>query len=402
MTSENLELPRGFRAAAVSCGLRQDRSHPDLGLLVADRPLPAWALFTRNELCGAHVTLCREHLAESGGLVRAVLVNAKNANCATGTAGIDDARRLCQRLAEHLGCEPAHVLMVSTGVIGARLPVAKIEAALPSLVADLRRDGFGAFARAIMTTDTFAKTARTAARGDDSDFTVVGCAKGAGMIHPDLATMLAFLLTDAHGTLDPHLVLRGVAEQSFHRLTVDGDTSPNDTVILWSSQAVWARAKGAGTSATCDPFGQAVLEVSQDLCKQIARDGEGASRLVTVQVRGAFSETEAARVGRTIATSPLVKTAVYGRDPNWGRILSAAGRAGARLDVGRARVWIGDADVYRDGAPHPENEARAHAHLAQQTEVVLGIDLAVGPFAADVWTCDMSPDYVAINADYRS
>ncbi|HLU39865.1 MAG TPA: bifunctional glutamate N-acetyltransferase/amino-acid acetyltransferase ArgJ [Planctomycetota bacterium] len=403
MTSENDPLPRGFRAGAAWCGLRKDPAHPDLGLLIADRPLPAAAVFTRNELCGAHVTLCREQLALGGGLVRAVLVNAKNANCATGTQGVDDARHLCHRLAALLGCDPAHVLMVSTGVIGARLPVDRIEGALPTLVGSVRPDGFADFARAIMTTDTFAKTARTKGPGSTGPFHVAGCAKGAGMIHPDMATMLAFLLTDARANLDLHLVLRGAVERTFHRVTVDGDTSPNDTVLLWTSEEVPVAAPaGAAGSPAADPFGTAVAEVSRQLCRMIARDGEGATRLVTVQVRGAASESEAARVGRTIATSPLVKTAVYGRDPNWGRILSAAGRSGARIDIARARVWIGPVDVYRDGVPHPEHEPAAHAHLAEQEEVVLGVDLAVGPFEADVWTCDLGPDYVAINADYRS
>ncbi|MEZ5964975.1 MAG: bifunctional glutamate N-acetyltransferase/amino-acid acetyltransferase ArgJ [Planctomycetota bacterium] len=402
LNNDTLPMPHGFAAGTTWCGLRPDPSHPDLGLLVADRPYPAAALFTRNELCGAHVTLCREHLAESGGLVRAVLVNAKNANCATGTQGVDDARHLCRLVAEHLDCVPAQVLMVSTGVIGARLPVDKIEAALPDLYRSVHRDGFVDFARAIMTTDTYAKTARLQASGDGDDFSVVGCAKGAGMIHPNMATMLAFLLTDARSTLATNLVLRGVAERSFHCLTIDGDTSPNDTVILWSSQAVWARAQDLGTATPHDPLGHAVLKVSRDLCKMIARDGEGATRLVTVEVRGAFSESDAVHAGRTIATSPLVKTAVYGRDPNWGRILSAAGRAGVRIDTARARVWIGDADVYRDGAPHPENEPRAHAHMRDHAEIVLGVDLGVGPFSADVWTCDFSPEYVTINADYRS
>ncbi len=402
MTSENHELPHGFRAGATFCGLRKDPAHPDLGLLVADRPYPAAAVFTRNELCGAHITLCREQLSHSGGAVRAILVNAKNANCATGDQGIDDARHLCHRVATHLGCDPMHVLMVSTGVIGARLPVDKIAAALPALVQSVRQDGFADFARAIMTTDTFPKVAHAVAQGDDAPFRVIGCAKGAGMIHPNMATMLAFVLTDGRTSLAPHLLLRGIADRSFHRVTIDGDTSPNDTLILWSSEAIWARARGIQAGTPNDPFGDAVLSVSQRLCKLIARDGEGATRLVTVQVRGAFSEAQAAHVGRVIATSPLVKTAIYGRDPNWGRILSAAGRAEARIDVQKARVWIGDADVYRDGVPHPENEPRAHAHMQDNEEIVIGIDLAVGPYQADVWTCDFGPDYVSINADYRS
>jgi glutamate N-acetyltransferase/amino-acid N-acetyltransferase len=395
-------LPAGFAAGAAFCGLRKDPNHPDLGLLVADRPFPATALFTRNELQGAHIAFCREQLAASGGKVRAVLVNAKNANCATGEQGVEDARAISRKLAAKLGCDPHHVLMISTGVIGARLPVAKIEAALPTLLSAVRRDGFADFARAIMTTDTYPKVARATGAGTPGEFSVIGCAKGAGMIHPNMATMLGFVMTDARPAVDAHLLMRGVVERTFNRVTIDGDTSPNDTVILWSSEQVGITVEGRGTPAMRDPLGDALFDVSRKLCRMIARDGEGATRLLTVQVKGAVSETEAAHVGRTIATSPLVKTAIYGRDPNWGRILSAAGRAGCRIDVQRARVWIGDAVVYRDGQPHPENEPAAHKIMKEQEEIVLGVDLGVGPFEAEVWTCDFAPEYVSINADYRS
>lgn len=397
----DLALPQGFRAGATFAGLRKDPAHPDLGILLADAPYPADAVFTRNALQGAHIALCREHLARSGNLVRAVFVNAKNANCATGEQGVEDARTLCANLAELIGCEPHHVLMISTGVIGARLPMAKLQAALPALVKSARVDGFADFARAIMTTDTYAKTAVAEGQGDDGPFRVIGCAKGAGMIHPNMATMLAFLLSDARPTLATHMLLRGVVERSFHRVTIDGDTSPNDTVLLWSSQAKWARSR-VTDGVPSNPLGDAAFEVSRKLCRMIARDGEGATRLLTVQVRGAVSEAEAAHAGRTIATSPLVKTAIYGRDPNWGRILSAAGRADVRIDVTKARVWIGDADVYRDGVPHPENEPKAHLHMKECEEIRLGVDLGVGPFEAEVWTCDFAPEYVSINADYRS
>jgi glutamate N-acetyltransferase/amino-acid N-acetyltransferase len=380
-------LPQGFRAAAMRCGIRKNKTKDDLGLLVAEAAFPAAALFTRNQLTGAHVVLSREHLERSGGKVRAVLVNSGNANCATGQEGVDDARRVCARLAEIVGCPPEQVLFLSTGVIGARLPVERILEALPDLHRAVFPQGIDDFARAIMTTDTFAKA--DVAKGDG--FLVTGCAKGAGMIHPDMATMLAFLLADAATPGDLGTLLRGVADRSFHRVTIDGDTSPNDTVLLWTNP----RAKRQA-------LGDAVVKVAQALCRKIASDGEGATRLITVEVKGAASEAEATLVGRTIATSPLTKTAVHGLDPNWGRILSAAGRCGVEFDVAKARVWIGHADLYSNGRPHPENEPAAHQHMRDHKGVVLGVDLGRGEHAAEVWTCDYSADYVKINAEYRT
>ncbi|XXF75582.1 bifunctional glutamate N-acetyltransferase/amino-acid acetyltransferase ArgJ [Myxococcaceae bacterium GXIMD 01537] len=389
--SENSPLPRGFRAASAIARVKpKNTTKPDLALLVADEAGPAHALFTRNELVGAHVHVCREYLARSGGKVRAVLVNAGNANCATGQQGIDDAKLISADVARRVGCPEEQVLYMSTGVIGARLPVDRIQAALPGLVDGLAGDGLGAFSRAIMTTDTFPKARSVEGAG----FRTSGTAKGAGMIHPDMATMLGFLLTDAAGLGAPAEVLRRVADRSFHRVTIDGDTSPNDTLLLWSS--------GKGAVAPVEPLEQALTDIAQGLSRMIARDGEGATRLVTVQVRGARTEAEAAHVGRVIGTSPLVKTAVHGLDPNWGRILAAAGRAGVPVDVARARVWIGASDVYAGGKPHPENEAAAHEHMKSNEEVILGVDLATGSASADVWTCDYSAEYVSINADYRS
>lgn len=387
-----IALPPGFRAGAVHCGLRKDPTHADLALLVADRALPAAAIFTQNRLVGAHVHLCREHLQQSGGQVRAIVVNARNANCATGQQGIADARAVCAELARRLHCPPQQVLMCSTGPIGAPLPKDKILGKLDALVAAASPDGAAAFARAIMTTDTFpkARTATFVAAGGSARAT--GFAKGAGMIHPDMATMLAFTVADAAPAAPLLPLLPAIADRSFHRVTVDGDTSPNDTWILWAG----------GRDAAAVAFESAVTAVAQDLARSIARDGEGMTRLITIEVRGAADEHEATRVGRTIATSPLVKTAVAGRDPNWGRILSAAGRAGVPFDAERARVWVGAAEVYRHGVPHPEREPEAHRHLIDQQEVVLGVDLGRGTATADIWTCDLTKDYVQINADYRS
>ncbi len=385
-------LPLGFVASAVHCGLRKDPTHADLALLLADRARPAAAIFTQNRLVGAHVHLCREHLQQSGGLVRAIVVNARNANCATGQQGIADAREVCTALAQRIDCPPQQVLMCSTGPIGAPLPKQKILGQLDALLAGVSADGAAAFARAIMTTDTFpkARTATFAARNGSARAT--GFAKGAGMIHPDMATMLAFTVADAAPSDLLLPLLRAIADRSFHRVTVDGDTSPNDTWILWAG----------GQQAATAEFERAVTQVAQDLARLIARDGEGMTRLITVEVRGAADEAEATRVGRVIATSPLVKTAVAGRDPNWGRILSAAGRAGVPFDAEQARVWVGPAEVYRHGVPHPEREAEAHRHLVDQQDVVLGVDLGRGTAGADVWSCDLTKDYVQINADYRS
>ncbi|MBL8737921.1 MAG: bifunctional glutamate N-acetyltransferase/amino-acid acetyltransferase ArgJ [Planctomycetes bacterium] len=386
---DHTPLPTGFRAAGVHCGLKKG-GQLDLGLLLADKAVDAAAIYTTNQLVGAHVHLCREHLRRSQGKVRAVLVNARNANCATGEQGIADARACCAALAHRLGCPTEHVLMASTGPIGAPLPTERILGHLDALLAAASPDGAMAFARAIMTTDTYPKAVHHPATAG----AVTGFAKGSGMIHPNMATMLGFLVTDG-GTAgaDPTGLLRRVADRSFHRTTVDGDTSPNDTLLLLAG----------GTSGGSAPaLEQTLTQVGQSLARTIAADGEGATRLVTVQVRGARSELEATTVGRVVATSPLVKTAVAGRDPNWGRILSAAGRAGVSFPTDRARVWVGPADVYSGGRPHPENEPLAHRHLVEGLEIVLGVDLAVGDAAADVWTCDFTADYVQINADYRS
>ncbi|MBM3976469.1 MAG: bifunctional glutamate N-acetyltransferase/amino-acid acetyltransferase ArgJ [Planctomycetes bacterium] len=392
---DNALLPAGFRAAAVQCGIRPRRKRLDLGLVLADEACPAAAIYTTNMLQGAHIPVCREHLSRSGGMVRAVLVNSGNANCSTGQQGIEDNRTVCRALAERIGCAPEQVLFLSTGVIGARLPVEKVLEALPELLGQDAQQGASAFTQAIMTTDLVPKlVARSCADAKGRLFRVTGIAKGSGMIHPNMATMLSFLMTDAACELDMEQTLRRTADLSYHRLSVDGDTSPNDTVVLWTSRRTRIEPSTA--------LPEALREISQDLARRIAVDGEGATRLVTVEVKGAPSEADAVHVGRTIATSPLTKTAVHGRDPNWGRILAAAGRSGIRFDAERARVWIGSSEVYSHGVPHPENENAAHLHMLNEKEVVLGIDLGAGPGEAQVWTCDFSADYVHINADYRS
>jgi glutamate N-acetyltransferase/amino-acid N-acetyltransferase len=387
---DHVALPPGFRAGGVHCGLKKN-GELDLGILLADQPVEAAAVFTQSRLLGAHIEVCRDHLARSNGMVRAVLVNARNANCATGRQGVEDARTCCRELATRLRCPTEQVLMASTGPIGAPLPTARIVSHLDQLLERATTDRGIEFARAIMTTDTHAKVAHWHL----ADAEATGFAKGAGMIHPDMATMLAFLLTDARtgapGTMAA--LLRRVASRSFHRLTIDGDTSPNDTLLLLASGRTKADTSEAETALT---------QIGSRLARQIAADGEGATRLVTVQVRGAATEDQAVHVGRTIATSPLVKTAIAGRDPNWGRILSAAARAGVAFEAEACRVWIGATDVFAGGKPLPHNEPAAHRHLQEEREVVLGIDLGIGSADADVWTCDLTAAYVQINADYRS
>jgi len=381
---QHIPLPPGFTAAGIHCGLKAEHAL-DLALLQAERPTPTHALFTNNALLGAHIPVCRDHLRRSNHLTRAILVNSRNANCATGQQGIDDAYALCAELAERIGCPPEQVLMASTGPIGAPLPRQRIADHLDALLEAASPDGGMAFAEAIMTTDTHAKAAHTRSPSHTTGF-----AKGSGMIHPDMATMLGFLLTD--GSADAE-VLRTVADRSFHRVTVDGDTSPNDSLFVMASGA----ATGADADAT-----SALQHVSTDLAQQIAADGEGASRLITIEVRGAPDEAAATRVGRVIATSPLVKTAVAGRDPNWGRIVAAAGRADVPFDPAGARVWVGRTEVFVAGVPLPEREAEGSRHLQEDERVVLGIDLGVGGAGADVWTCDLTAEYVKVNADYRT
>lgn len=391
----HVTLPTGFQANGVRCGLKKRPELLDLGLLLADEALPAWALFTKNRLNGAHIPVCRDHLNRSDGLVRAVLVNAGNANCATGPEGIEDARGLCAALAERVGCPTEQVLMISTGVIGARLDAARVERALESLLEGSGPNGGEAFARAIMTTDTYPK----AYGSETSAGVVTGFAKGSGMIHPDMATMLAFLLGDRvpAGGLN---AVRRIADRSFHRTTVDGDTSPNDTLLLWGRKQI--SAKDAETTHPSDDVERAYTEVAQTLARDIARDGEGATRLITIRVRDAADEQEATRIGRAVAVSPLVKTAIAGRDPNWGRIVSAASSAGVPVEPEKTRLAIGEVDVYADGRPLVANETAAHEHLVSSEEVVITLHLARGRAEADVWTCDLTADYVDINANYRS
>ncbi len=390
-------LPLGFRIATTRAGIAKgDRL--DLCLIVADEACSASCMFTKNRVVASPVALSRSHIERSGGLVRAILVNAGNANACTGEEGDLAAQREADLIAEALGCPVEQVLVFSTGVIGQRFPIEKVEAALPQLLQGLETDQSPKeqvlkAASAIMTTDTKPKIAHRSL-GDEEDAPIlVGIAKGSGMIHPDMATMLGFILSDAKPGLLLHGLLQTSVQQSFHRITVDGDTSTNDAVLLWTS--------GKAEEDEHILFLEGLDEVCLSLAKQIARDGEGATKFVEVRVDKALMPTHAIMVGKTIAQSLLVKTAVHGEDPNWGRILAAAGRAGAPLDTRRLRVGIGEVCLYEEDHPLPENEEAAQRHL-QGDEVLLWVELGTGEASASCWTCDLSEDYIKINADYRT
>ena len=394
-------LPRGFAYAAAHCGIRKKRS--DLGVVVAERGVSAAGIFTKNRVKAAPVLVTREHLRASRGRARAIVVNSGNANCSTGAAGMAASRETALALARELGCVESEILVCSTGVIGLPLDAGLITGALPALLAERARtaETFEAFSNAIMTTDTRPKRSFARCRLGMRTVRIAGCAKGAGMIHPQMATMLAFLTTDA--AVPPALLsrlLRRVAERTFNAISVDGDTSTNDTVLLLASGDSGALALRSGTAET-QKFERALERVCADLALQIVADGEGASHVVEIEVRGAPSDRAARLVAETIATSPLVKTALAGADPNWGRILAAAGRAGVRFDPDRVRVWMAGRLVCRQGTPVPFDEADLHRRLLEP-KFSLAIDLGAGSGSARMWTCDITAEYVRINASYRT
>ncbi len=394
--------PRGFRAAAGCAGLKRDPSLNDLALVVSDVPAVAAAVFTRNRVKAAPLLVCQAHLA-GGRRIRAVVANAGNANACTGGQGLADARATAAAVAQGLGVAAEEVLVASTGVIGVPLPLAKLQAGLAGLPGALDRSGAAdeAAARAIMTTDTFPKFCAVEVELDGVPVRIGGMAKGSGMIHPDLATMLAFLTTDAD--LPPAVLdaaFREVVDRTFNAVTVDGDTSTNDfAVVLANGQA--KNPPLIPGSPAHGAFLAALAEVAGKLARDIARDGEGATKFLTVEVVHAPSEEVARAVGRTVATSCLVKTAMFGEDPNWGRILAAAGRGPVDFDPGRTDVYLAGTLVARGGVAHPYDEAALKERLAEK-EIAVRLDLNQGDGAATVWSCDLSYDYVRINGSYRT
>ncbi|MBX5490636.1 MAG: bifunctional glutamate N-acetyltransferase/amino-acid acetyltransferase ArgJ [Chloroflexi bacterium] len=392
--------PLGFLAGAVYCGLQLPApDQRDLGALLSERPCTAAARFTTNRVVAAPVILSRRRLA-TGVPLRGVVFNAGNANACTGPEGLAAAEEMTRLAAARLGVAPGELLVASTGVIGVPLDMAKVRAGLATLT--VSRDGGLEAARAILTTDLVVKQAVTRVPlADGRAVTIGGMAKGSGMIHPDLATMLAFLTTDAPLDRAQADVLLGAAvDRSFNMITVDGDTSTNDMVLLLANGA----AGGAAERLTRDDLArlqEGIEAVCVRLARAIAADGEGATRLIEVQVRGACAERDARRAARTVAGSNLLKAAVYGADPNWGRILAALGRAGVPFDPDRTDIAIGPVLVYSRGRPVAFDRAAASAAL-QPPEVRIAIDLHLGHATATAWGCDLTERYVAINSEYTT
>jgi len=389
--------PLGFRAAGVAAGIKAN-GNPDLALLVSDKPAAAAAVFTTNRAVAAPVVVSREHLERSGGTARAIVVNSGCANACTGEEGLQTARDMGAETARLVGCPAEHVLVASTGVIGVALPIEKIRAGLPAAFRALGADQGGAAARAIMTTDPFPKEAAARATIAGRELAVGGMAKGSGMIEPAMATMLAFVTTDA-AVPQPLLgrALREAVDDTFNAITVDGECSTNDCVVVLANGASGVAVDDAGYGA----FAAALRGVCHELALGIVRGGEGATKLVTITVTGAASADDARRAAKAIANSPLVKTAVHGGDPNWGRLIAVAGRAGVAFELERAAVRIGPTVLFKDGKPHDENAPRAAQHLAGK-DVEVTVDLGAGAASSTVWTCDLSAEYVRINAEYRT
>ncbi len=392
-----LNLPLGFRYASTYAGIRKQR-RDDVALIVADTPASAAAMFTTNRVKAAPVTVSMANLKASRGKVRAIVVNAGNANCATRT-GRSVAMATCRAAGQALGCPVTQVLLASTGVIGVELDAALIEKAMPKLVKGLSASRFDDAAQAIMTTDLSKKVAFADARLKGGRVRIAGMTKGSGMIQPRMATTLGFVMTDAAATpavLQP--LLRQAIEHSYNRLSVDGDTSTNDTVALLASGASGVKVTPADRKA----FLAALERVLISLAEQIARDGEGASKFVTIEVTGAASDSDAAQIARSIANSPLVKTAIAGSDPNWGRILSAAGNAGVKLDPALCDVKLQGVTVCRRGLAADFDEPALKRKLDEKECSIRFSIRGKGRGNARFWTCDFTEGYIKINASYRT
>ncbi|HXX20414.1 MAG TPA: bifunctional glutamate N-acetyltransferase/amino-acid acetyltransferase ArgJ [Candidatus Acidoferrum sp.] len=396
------DIPAGFSFAATHCGIK--RSRLDLGILVSDVPASAAAVFTTNQIAAAPVIASREHLQKARGQMRGVIVNSGNANCCTKEDGYPASVAMAAKLAEELRIDRSQILVSSTGVIGAPLRVEKILAAVPHLVLARSADAgaFEEFARSIMTTDTRPKWATAKCRVGGKQVRLLACAKGSGMIQPNMATMLSFIATDAAisaSVLDR--ALRAAVEPTFNSITVDGDTSTNDTVAVLANGMSGAPEIAKASGKDYKSFCKALHRVCKSLALAIVEDGEGAQRTIEIEVRGASSERAARQIAHTIANSPLVKTAFAGADPNWGRILAAAGRSGVKFDPARANIWIAGVAVCRGGREHAFDERVAHEKMLAKY-VPVRVDLGSGKASWRVWTCDFTIEYVHINSSYRT
>lgn len=397
---ETIQLPEGFSFSSLAAGIKVS-GRPDLALIESAIPAAAAALFTKNRVVAAPLEVGRASLRASGGRVRAVVINSGNANCATGEAGLNSCKEVCRHAARLLRVPSSQIFPSSTGIIGVPLPAEKIVAKLPGLIAHRAASAAAALtvARAILTTDTRPKMATRRFLAGTREVTIFGVAKGAGMIHPQLATMLVYMLTDvAASPRQLRQLLAQASDPTLNAMSIDGDTSTNDTVLLL--------ANGQSKASVKDPavrkkFAAALTEVCQSLAEQIVTDGEGVQHVIRLFVEEARNREEAMIVARTIAHSALVKTAWAGADPNWGRILAAVGRCGLPIDPSRIGIWIGDQMVCKDGATHPFDEKQAHGNLAQP-ECDIRVQLGRGKTGVRFLTTDLTAEYVHINADYST
>ncbi len=393
----SVTAPRGFRAAGISCGIKAKGL--DLALIVSDTPASAAGVFTLNRAQAAPVIISRRNLAAAAGHTRAVVVNSGCANACTGSDGMRHAEAMAARTASTLGCAISEVLVASTGVIGVKLDMDKVTQGISSAAAALGTSGGDDAARAIMTTDPFPKSTSVEISSASGTFHIGGIAKGSGMIEPNMATMLGFVTTDA--AVEPALLqraLKAVVDETFNAITVDGECSTND--------CVFALANGAsGVVLGTDDYPilvEALRHVCEPLAVGIVRGGEGATKLVTVRVTGAVSDADARRAARAIANSPLVKTAIHGGDPNWGRLVAVAGRSGSEFVLDAAAVRIGPVELFSSGMPHDERAPQAAEYLMGK-DLVVTVDMGTGGSgASQMWTCDLSAEYVRINAEYRT
>ena len=396
--AKRLSVP-GFQASGIHCGIKA--KDLDLALVVSDVPASVAGVFTRSTVVGAPVELNRDRVRS--GKTRGVVVNSGCSNVAMGDRGRRDARRMSSLAAEAVGCRPEDMLVASTGVIGEPLPMKALRSGIPKAAEALSPEGLPAAAEAILTTDTYAKSAVKKIRLGGKSVTIAGIAKGSGMIEPDMATMLAFLVTDAAAA--PSVlrgVLKRVAQQTFNRVSVDGEGSTSDTALLMANGLAGNPRLTRSGEAETVAFEAAVRAVAESLAQDLARDGEGATKLVTIQVRGAQNRRQAEGAARRVANSMLVKTALFGGDPNWGRILQTIGAGRYAIDLGRACIRLGGVAVFRRGqSTGPAARRRAEAAQARD-EILIEIDLGVGEAEARMWTCDLSYDYVKINAEYTT
>jgi glutamate N-acetyltransferase/amino-acid N-acetyltransferase len=390
----------GVRLMTAAAGIRY-QGREDVLVMVLDEGTAAAGVLTRSRCPSAAVEWCRSVLP--GGRARAVLINSGNANAFTGRRGREAVRLSAQSVAEAIGCTPDEVLLASTGVIGEPLPVEKFTALVGDMVRDARPELWESAARAIMTTDTFAKGATATAKIGDAEVRINGIAKGSGMIAPDMATMLGFIATDAPisaTALGP--ILSAAVDDSFNAITVDGDTSTSDTLLFLATGAAKADPIDSANDPRLAEFKQSVNRVLLDLAQQVVRDGEGATKFVDISVEGAETDLSARRIAMSIANSPLVKTAIAGEDANWGRVVMAVGKAGEPADRDRLTIWFGPHRVAKDGERDPDYSEAAVSEYMKNAEIDIRVELGLGGGKSRVWTCDLTHDYIAINADYRS